>query len=309
MSLQVLYDLPAPAKINLFLHVVGRRADGYHLLESVFVLIDWADTLHLERRDDGRLVRHDLGPVLPADDLCLRAARALQRASATALGADISVLKQVPWGAGMGGGSSDAATTLLALNRLWGLNWPREQLARIGLALGADVPFFLLGQHALVQGIGEQLTPMALQAMHFAVVKPPPAIPTRDIFEHPLLKRDAQTVIVAGFPEDAEQVGWPLSWGAEGSVQAMSFGRNDLQPAAEDRCPEVAQAARWLQARYGNSRMTGSGSAVFARVGFDYRCGMGAPTPATFPVEELPPDWVGRLCHSLAEHPLRGWAG
>ena len=311
MSLSSLYDVPAPAKLNLFLHVIGRRADGYHLLQSVFVLIDWCDTLHFERRLDGHLARHDLGPALPADDLSLRAARALQQASGTGLGADISVHKHVPWGAGLGGGSSDAASTLLALNRLWGLNWPRARLARIGLALGADVPFFVGGQHALVQGIGERLTPMSLQPMHFAVVKPPAAIPTRDIFEHPLLKRDTQTVIVAGFPEGAGQVGWPLSWGAEGSVQAMSFGRNDLQPAAVDRCPEVAQAARWLQARYGNSRMTGSGSAVFARVGILGMAGItGAGTPplATFPADELPPDWVGRLCHSLVEHPLRGWA-
>lgn len=309
MSLRALYDLAAPAKLNLFLHVVGRRPDGYHLLESVFVLIDWSDTLHLERRDDGRLARHDLGPALPADDLCLRAARALQQASGTPLGADISILKQVPWGAGMGGGSSDAATTLLALNRLWGLNWPRTRLEKIGLALGADVPFFIGGRHALVQGIGERLTPMALRPMAFAVVKPPTAIPTREIFEHPLLKRDAQTVIVAGFPEGAEPMCWPAAWGAEGSAQAMSFGRNDLQPAAVDRCPEVAQAARWLQARYGNSRMTGSGSAVFARTEIAGFAGTGAPPLATFPADELPPDWVGRLCHSLVEHPLRGWAG
>jgi len=309
VSLRALYDLAAPAKLNLFLHVVGRRLDGYHLLESVFVLIDWADTLHLERREDGRLARHDLGPALPTDDLCLRAARALQQASGTPLGADISILKRVPWGAGMGGGSSDAATTLLALNRLLGLNWPRARLAQIGLALGADVPFFLGGRHALVQGIGEQLTPMALQPMAFAVVKPPVAIPTRDIFEHPLLKRDSHTVIVAGFPEGAEPMCWPAAWGAEGSAQALSFGRNDLQPAAVDRCPEVAQAARWLQARYGNSRMTGSGSAVFARTEIAGSAGTGAPPLATFPADELPPDWVGRLCHSLVEHPLRGWAG
>ncbi len=312
MSLRALYDLVAPAKLNLFLHVVGRRPDGYHLLESVFVLIDWADTLHLERREDGRLTRHDLGPALPADDLCLRAARALQQASGTSLGADISILKQVPWGAGMGGGSSDAATTLLALNRLWGLNWPRQRLAQIGLALGADVPFFIGGLPALVQGIGERLTPMRLQPMDFAVVKPPVAIPTRDIFEHRLLKRDTQTVIVAGFPEGAEPMVWPAAWGAEGSVQALSFGRNDLQPAAVDRCPEVAQAARWLQARFGNSRMTGSGSAVFARAGFSGiagSAGTGTPPLATFPADELPPDWVGRWCRSLVEHPLRGWAG
>jgi 4-diphosphocytidyl-2-C-methyl-D-erythritol kinase len=140
MSLTALYDVPAPAKLNLFLHIVGRRPDGYHLLQSLFVLIDWQDSLHFELRQDGALQRHDLGPALPADDLCLRAARALQSASGTHLGADISIDKQVPWGAGMGGGSSDAASTLLALNRLWGLRWPRQRLLDLGLTLGADVP-------------------------------------------------------------------------------------------------------------------------------------------------------------------------
>ena len=156
MGLRSLYDVAAPAKLNLFLHVVGRRADGYHLLQSVFVLIDWCDTLHFERRADGRLARHDLGAALPDDDLCLRAARLLQAESGTRLGADISIDKHVPWGAGMGGGSSDAASTLLALNRLWGLNWPRARLAELGLALGADVPFFLGGRNAFVEGIGER---------------------------------------------------------------------------------------------------------------------------------------------------------
>ncbi len=298
MTLRALYDVPAPAKINLFLHVVGRRTDGYHLLQSMFALIDWADTLHFEVRDDGVLARHDMGPALPADDLCLRAARALQAASGTALGADISITKVVPWGAGMGGGSSDAATTLLALNRLWGLRWPREQLAALGLTLGADVPFFIGGHNAFVQGIGERLRPMALQPARYAVVKPPAAIPTRDIFESPLLKRDTKTVIVTGSLEDAGLNSWPAEWGAESS----GFGHNDLQAAAQDRCPEVAQAARWLQARFGNSRMTGSGSAVFARVGTE------SPPMAAFPADELPPGWVGRMCRSLDRHPLLGWA-
>ena len=137
MALNALFDLPAPAKLNLFLHIVGRRPDGYHLLQSVFVLIDWCDTLHLERRTDGRLQRHDLGSALPADDLCLRAARLLQAESGSALGVDISIVKRVPWGAGLGGGSSDAATVLLGLNHLWGLHWPRERLLALGARLGA----------------------------------------------------------------------------------------------------------------------------------------------------------------------------
>src|SRR5436309_330676 len=154
MSLKALYEVAAPAKLNLFLHVVGRRADGYHLLQSPFVLIDWADTLHFERRSDGRIARHDLGATLPADDLCLRAARALQAASGSALGADISIAKCVPWGAGMGGGSSDASSTLLALNRLRELHWPRQRLLALRVTPGADVPFFLGGHHPFAEVLG-----------------------------------------------------------------------------------------------------------------------------------------------------------
>jgi 4-diphosphocytidyl-2-C-methyl-D-erythritol kinase len=299
MTLRALYDLPAPAKLNRFLHVVGRRADGYHLLQSVFVLIDWADRLHFERREDGLLARHDLGPALPAEDLCLKAARLLQQSSASPLGADIHIHKHVPWGAGMGGGSSDAATVLLALNRLWGLNWPRRRLCELGLQLGADVPFFVAGRSAFVQGIGEQLTPLRVPASAYAVVKPPQAINTRDIFQHPLLVRDSGTVIVTGSFDGAGFIGWPADWDAD-------FGRNDLQPAAEDRCPEVAHAARWLKARFGNSRMTGSGSAVFATV--SERAGTARTPLATLAAEELPPGWVGRMCRGLDEHPLAGWA-
>ena len=315
MPLRALYDLPAPAKLNLFLHVVGRRSDGYHLLQSVFVLIDWADKLHFELRADAQLARHDLGPALPPDDLCLRAARALQQASGCTLGADISIDKQLPWGAGMGGGSSDAATTLLALNHLWGLNWPRRRLAELGLALGADVPFFVGGENAFVQGIGEQLTPMRVPAATFAVVKPPLALPTREIFEHPLMVRDTRPVILLGSfdgtgKEATRAVARPISWPAEwspGSDQADAFfGKNDLQLPAQDRCPEVAQAARWLEARYGNSRMTGSGSAVFAKVVMN--SGTASSPLATFPAGELPPGWVGRMCRSLDAHPLAGWA-
>jgi 4-diphosphocytidyl-2-C-methyl-D-erythritol kinase len=292
MSLRQLWDVPAPAKLNLFLHVIGRRADGYHLLQSVFQLVDWADRLHFERRDDGRLLRHDLGPALPEDDLCLRAARTLQAHSGTSLGVDISVDKELPWGAGMGGGSSDAASTLLALNRLWGLDWPRQRLLAIGLMLGADVPFFVGGSNAWVEGIGEKLTPLSLPPQWFAVIKPAAAIATLEIFEHPLLRRDTEAAILSGLlADDPELTGLSGGW-----------GRNDLQPPAQDRCPEVAQAARWLEARFGNSRMTGSGSAVFSRAGAE------RPPEATFPAESLPPGWVGRMCRGLERHPLREWA-
>jgi len=289
-----IHDVAAPAKLNLFLHVVGRRADGYHLLQSLFVLIDWCDTLHFERRSDGRLARRDLGATLPADDLCLRAARALQAASGTALGADIAIDKQVPAGAGMGGGSSDAASTLLALNRLWGLDWPLSRLLALGLTLGADVPFFLGGQNAFVEGIGETLTPLPLPRQWLAVVKPAASLETRAIFDSPQLVRNTDAVILAGFLADVAGTD-----NLTGILQG--FGRNDLQPPAESRCDDVAQAAQLLQARFGNSRMTGSGSAVFARAGTDAR-------PAATMPPELPAGWVGRMCRSLELHPLAGWA-
>jgi len=302
MTLRALYDVPAPAKLNLFLHVVGRRPDGYHLLESVFVLIDWADTLHFERRDDGLLRRQDLGEALPADDLCLRAARALQTASGTAAGADISILKRVPSGAGMGGGSSDAATVLLALNRLWGLDWPRQKLLALAATLGADVPFFVFGRNALVQGIGEQLSVQEVPPHLYAVIKPAASLPTADIFNSPLLRRDSASAILLGSLVSEAQTWLAGSAGAGGEVGmgTISFGRNDLQPPAQARCAEVAEAARWLEDRFGNSRMTGSGSAVFARVG------TGVPPEATW-LEAMPSGWVGRLCRGLPQHPLWGW--
>ena len=291
MTLRSLLDVPAPAKLNLFLHVVGRRDDGYHLLQSPFVLIDWADALHFECRDDGAIARHDLAEALPADDLCLRAARALQRESGTALGADISIEKRLPSGAGMGGGSSDAATVLLALNRLWQLDWPRERLLALAATLGADVPFFVGGRNAFVEGIGEKLTPIPLPRQWYAVVKPAESIATKEIFGHPLLKRDTSAIVAGSLAEDAFAA--KISAGC---------GRNDLQLPAQDRCEGVAQALRFLDERFGNSRMTGSGSAVFARAG------TGDRPLATFSEAELPEGWVGRMCRSLEHHPLVGWA-
>ncbi len=304
MSLQSLVDLPAPAKINTFLHVVGRREDGYHLLQSAFVLVDWIDLLHVERRIDGLLRRHDLGEPLPPEDLCLRAARSLQQASGVSFGADISVLKRLPSGAGLGGGSSDAATTLVALNRLWGVGWTRGRLQALGATLGADVPFFIGGCSAFVEGIGERLRPMAWPRSWFAVVKPAAALATVDVFRHPSLRRDTEAVIVAGSLADTRGSGFAAAeLVSEEWVGRFvdGFGRNDLQPPAESLCPEVAQATRWLEARFGNGRMTGSGSAVFARAG------TGDQPVATLPAEELPSGWVGRMCRSLDRHPLAGW--
>jgi len=228
VALRSLLDVAAPAKLNLFLHVVGRRPDGYHLLQSLFVLVDWCDTLHFELRTDGRLARHDLGEPLPADDLCLRAARLLQAESGTTLGADISVAKQLPSGAGMGGGSSDAASTLLALNRLWRLGWPRSKLIELGLKLGADVPFFIGGRNALVEGIGERLTPAPVPVQWLAVVKPPQSIATSALFASPLLVRNTEPTrfdpaILESFAAIAESLG-------------PEFGKNDLQAAAEAEC-------------------------------------------------------------------------
>ncbi len=288
MALRSLLDVAAPAKLNLFLHIVGRRPDGYHLLQSLFVLIDWCDTLHFELRSDGRLARHDLGDLLPAEDLCLRAARVLQTESGTALGADISIAKQLPSGAGMGGGSSDAASTLLALNRLWGLGWPRSRLFGLGLTLGADVPFFIGGRNALVEGIGERLTPMEVPEQWLAVVKPPQGVATAGLFASELVVRNTEPAILESFAPIAKSVG-------------PDFGRNDLQAAAEAECAQVVQAASALHQRFGNSRMTGSGSAVFARAGTGHQ-------PSAAMLDALAPGWTGRMCRSLSEHPLVGWS-
>ena len=292
MTVQAFFDVPAPAKLNLFLHVVGRRADGHHLLQSVFVPIDWADTLHFERRSDGLLIRHDLSAPLPPDDLCLRAARSLQAASATSLGADISIDKQVPWGAGLGGGSSDAATTLIALNRLWGLHWPRSKLLEIGLTLGADVPFFIGGTPAWVEGIGEQLTEFPVPSQGFALIKPHESIETAKIFAHPQLARDSVRITLAGFGADG------ISRIA--SPQGDGWGKNDLQPVAELLCPSVREAADELKRRFGNSRMSGSGSTVFARLGE----GDATDCLAAINVQS---GWTSRICRSLQRHPLYDW--
>ena len=302
MTLRALYDVAAPAKLNLFLHVQGCRDDGYHLIDSLMVPIDWCDSLHFELRDDARLARHDLGAALPADDLCLRAARALQHAASTSLGADISIDKRVPSGAGLGGGSSDAASTLLALNRLWGLDWPAERLLPIGLALGADVPFFLGGTAARVGGVGEVLRPVAARSGWFAVVKPAASLETRSVFGSPHVAAVVETARIAGFSEAERRPSDGLAKVEEtGPELDDGFGRNDLQAAAEELCPDVSRASTALHAAFGNSRMTGSGSAVFARAGK-------GPVPSAAMPGDWPEGWSSRICRSLERHPLAAWA-
>jgi len=274
-----LFDVCAPAKLNLFLHIVGRRSDGYHLLESVFVLIDWCDTLHFDCRNDGHISREDLRTPLPANDLVLRAARALQQFSGSRCGVHIAIDKHIPAQAGLGGGSSDAASTLLALNRLWQLNLDLASLSHIGLQLGADVPFFLGGKNAFVTGIGEKLQPILVPLKRYLVVKPPDGLETGRIFSHPLLKRDTESTIISGF-----------AIGAEG------FGCNDMQDVAMQLCPSIGTAVNWLKSMGLAGQMTGSGSAVFATLQQDVD------------LKSAPELFQARVCISLAEHPLLGWA-
>ena len=281
--MQSLYDIPAHAKLNLFLHITGRRDDGYHLLQSAFMLIDWCDTLHFALRSDGQVTREDLTWALPEDDLVLRAARALQQFTQCRLGAHIGISKSVPAQAGMGGGPSDAATTLLALNRLWNLNLPLEKLMQLGLALGADVPFFLGGHNAWVEGIGEKITPIQIPSSRFVVVKPDAGLETRLIFSDPTLKRDSEPAIISGFAADA-------------FGKTFSYGRNDLQPVAQKLCPGVAQALQWLETKGLSGRMTGSGSAVFAHLLQD------------IDISDAPVAFQIKCCNSLDVHPLWGWA-
>jgi 4-diphosphocytidyl-2-C-methyl-D-erythritol kinase len=274
-----LHNVLAPAKLNLFLHITGRRDDGYHLLQSAFMLIDWCDTLHFELRDDGVIEREDLTEPLPPQDLVMRAAHVLRQASGTQLGAHIAIEKLIPSQAGMGGGSSDAASTLLALNRLWGLNWPLNKLIHLGLALGADVPFFLGGHNAWVEGIGESLTPIDLPSARFVVLKPDAGLETAKIFQSDQLQRATETATMPDF-----------------AVDPFGFGRNDLQPVAQALCPDVDQALQWLASFGLSPRMTGSGSAVFAQL------------PEGVSIDSAPHNWQMRICSNMAVHPQAGWA-
>jgi 4-diphosphocytidyl-2-C-methyl-D-erythritol kinase len=243
------------------------------------MLIDWCDTLHFDVRDDGVIEREDLTVTLPADDLVMRAAQSLKRASGTHLGAHIAIEKHIPAQAGMGGGSSDAATTLLALNRLWNLNWPLSKLMPLGLALGADVPFFLGGHNAWVEGIGEKMTPIEVPPARFAVLKPHAGLETAKIFRSPELQRATETATMPVF-----------------AVNPYGFGRNDLQPVAQALCPEMTEALEWLGSFGLSPRMTGSGSAVFAKIDDGVL------------IDSAPNNWQTRICSNMAVHPQAGWA-
>jgi 4-diphosphocytidyl-2-C-methyl-D-erythritol kinase len=301
--LRRLLDVPAPAKLNLFLHVTGRRDDGYHLLQSVFMLVDWCDLMHFERRSDGEIDREDIGPgassaELPAEDLSVRAAKALRQATGCTQGVRIGLEKRLPAEAGMGGGSSDAATTLLALNRLWGLGLTRRDLAAIALQLGADVPFFVGGRNAWVEGVGEQITPLKLSPSRFVVVKPPGGASTQRIFSSPELKRDTKTATIQGFAaNDArnEMGGRFQVSGALEVQEILAFGHNDLQPVAQAICPEVGHCIQWLESQGLQARMTGSGTAVFAHLAQATNL---APAPG---------GWTVRECANMDAHPLLDW--
>jgi 4-diphosphocytidyl-2-C-methyl-D-erythritol kinase len=295
--------LPAPAKLNLFLHVTGRRADGYHELQSVFVPVGLADTLDFESRTDGAVERS--GDVIgaPEADLCVRAARLLQAASGTSFGVSIHVEKAIPAGSGMGGGSSDAATTLIALNRLWQLDWPRARLAALAVQLGADVPFFLGSGPAFVEGIGERLTAVAVKPAWYAVIHPQVHVSTAEIFTDAGLTRDTKLTTIAAFSaaQDARSATSSAPSDAAATIPTATFalfGVNDLQPVAVRRAPEIQAALRHLE-RFGRARMTGSGSAVFAP--FD------SEVLAREAIAELPAGWSGWAVQGLDEHPLAAW--
>jgi 4-diphosphocytidyl-2-C-methyl-D-erythritol kinase len=267
---------PAPAKLNLFLHVVGRRADGYHLLQTVFRFVDHSDRLRFAPRDDGDVILlNPLPGVAPENDLTVRAARRLQAASGCRKGVTISLEKRLPLGGGLGGGSSDAATVLLALNRLWQLDLPRQRLQEIGLRLGADVPVFIFGRNAFAEGVGETLLAVDIPPAWYVVLEPPVEVATAAIFGAPELKRDS-VAIRAG------------DW-------RPGFGRNDLQTVAVARFPAIAGHLRWLAA-FGEARMTGSGACVFAA--FTHQ------VEGQAVIAQLPAGMRGWLAAGLDCHPL-----
>ncbi len=273
--------VPAPAKLNLFLHVTGRRADGFHTLETLFVALDFGDTITLARRDDGAIRRTvDVPGVRAEDDLALRAAHALREASGCASGVDVAVVKRIPQGAGLGGGSSDAASVLLALNRLWRLGLPRAELMRIGVALGADVPFFVFGEPAFARGVGDDCLAVSMPPAWVAVLVPRVIVRTADIFASAELTRATPSTKINVFSE--------------------GYGRNDLQPVTAARFADVEAALVGLRRRSPLARMTGSGGCVFApfRSEAEARAALGA----------APRGAHAFVARTLARHPLAAFA-
>lgn len=273
-------SFPAPGKLNLMLRVLGRRRDGYHLLQTVFRFIDYGDTLRFRVRDDGAVVRvNAVAGVEPADDLAVRAARLLRAAGSTRFGADIALEKRLPLGGGLGGGSSDAATTLLALNRLWGLELPKRKLLQLAAELGADVPVFVFGDNALAEGIGDELQPLALPPAWYVVLMPPVAISTTRVFAAPELKRDSKKIRIQSFSAD--------------------LAGNDLEAFVCREYPVVGRYLAWLR-QYGPAAMSGSGACVFA--GFD------SEAAARAVLAKLPGGMEGIVACGLDRHPLRDLA-
>ena len=274
-----LHNCPAPAKLNLFLHVTGRRADGYHLLQTAFQLIDRCDMLHIDVRADGVIRRSTEVAGVPHDsDLIVRAARLLQRVTGCMLGADIAIDKCLPMGGGLGGGSSDAATTLLVLNHLWQTNLRRDELMQLALPLGADVPFFLFGRNAFAEGIGEQLVEITTQQRWFVVIEPGVSVPTSTIFGAAELTRNSKPVTLLDFS------GLPIS-----------FGKNDLQQVATTLFPVIGDALQWLE-QFGPARMSGSGACVYGD--FESR------ERAELVAGEAAGRWKAWVAAGMNQHPL-----
>ncbi|MDD5240317.1 MAG: 4-(cytidine 5'-diphospho)-2-C-methyl-D-erythritol kinase [Sulfuricella sp.] len=274
---------PAPAKLNLFLHVVGQRPDGYHLLQTVFRFVDYGDSLSFSVRDDGEVRRvNSLPGVDPERDLTMRAARLLQQETGCRLGVAIALEKRLPMGGGLGGGSSDAATVLLALNRLWNLNLGRAELQELGLRLGADVPVFIFGESAFAEGIGEKLQPVALSAAWYVVLVPPVAVSTPEIFASKELTRATKPIKMPDF--------------------STGCGHNDLEPVVCRMYPQVAECLAWLRG-FGDARMTGSGACVFA--GFP---GEEGEEEARRVFSLKPAKMAGFVARGLDRHPLYDFA-
>ncbi|MFP5393815.1 MAG: 4-(cytidine 5'-diphospho)-2-C-methyl-D-erythritol kinase [Gammaproteobacteria bacterium] len=285
-----LHGCAAPAKLNLFLHVTGRRADGYHLLQSVFQLIDHGDVLDFDLRSDGQIRRVTEVPGVPEQqDLIVRALHLLaaeyqRRHGRAAPGIDVAIDKRLPMGGGLGGGSSDAATALLAANHLWHAGLTRPELMALGLPLGADIPFFIFGRNAFAEGVGEQLTAVETPDCWYVVVEPGVAVPTPAIFSSSYLTRNTEPVRIADFSRHTA-----------GEYPLRCFGKNDLQAVATRLFPPVAEAVEWL-GRYGDARMTGSGACVF--------CAFSSEADADAALADVPAKWRAWKAKSLNCHPF-----